>query len=264
MSAIHFAESGDAHPAGIVGNFVPADAPLLTRDGSLGASSNKLSCGSLWMRKKAWGSSASGAVVCRAFSGAFTGTERFGLVTNFGTGNAEGIRVFHRQAASTSIACTMVSNGVSDNDWHHYLWMIDMDDQDKCKVYIDGVDATFSFLTFVSGATLGHSLYDYTMVGAQTNFSGTASSSLLLNAEIADLWLGFGQWIDVTDASFRARFRSAAGCPVSLGQRGVTPTGIAPQIYLSGGIPGWAKNLGSGGQFNVSAVLPAQNGRVPC
>lgn len=79
---------------------------------------------------------------------------------------------------------------------------------------------------------------------------------------LAEVWVAWGQWVDVTIASVRERFRTLAGYPTDLGPTGARPTGTSPTIYLRGGPDRFGSNLATGGDFTAQGA-PALAASTP-
>lgn len=73
------------------------------------------------------------------------------------------------------------------------------------------------------------------------------------SGEIADLWVDFGTYMDLSVQSNRRRFIDTHGRPVFLGADGSLPTGTAPDIFMSGDTATWHENKGTGGNFAVTS-----------
>jgi hypothetical protein len=137
---------------------------------------------------------------------------------------------------------------------------------------------------FAAGARLG-SLYvndvsDFAVVAGQdygiafncpfgagsTDWSVGANSGNIqrLNADIGDLWIGFGQYSDLSVTANRRRFVSADGKSVNLGATGELPTGTSPTCFLRGPAAAFPTNLGTGGNFTVTGALTDSVTNPPC
>jgi hypothetical protein len=106
-------------------------------------------------------------------------------------------------------------------------------------VFLDGVDRTERDFTNTADPDFS----------TETDF---AIGGVNLDCDVAELYIAFDQWLDLTDPTNVAKF-IAAGKPVSLGADGSTPTGTAPTIFMSGGAAGFAANRGTGGAFTLSS-----------
>lgn len=79
-----------------------------------------------------------------------------------------------------------------------------------------------------------------------------------LTGDLSELYYAPGQWLDLTDANQRLKFRSSTGKPVDLGASGATPTGTPPMLYLRAGAATYGANSGSGGDMvRVGTFSPA-------
>lgn len=152
-----------------------------------------------------------------------------------------------------------VYGDIDPGEWTHILLAYDRTDDNKCKVYVDGADATDTVLTFNTGGVALASEDLITLFNAigQPGFEG----------DVADLYMAFGQWLDLTNAANVAKF-IADGKPVSLGADGSTPTGSAPTVFLTGNAATFGTNAGTGGTvttayYQSGTVAGAGPGAVP-
>lgn len=135
----------------------------------------------------------------------------------------------------------------SSDGWLHMLmaW-----DTSNLVVYVNGVSAG-------SVATSGLT-FDCT-TGSFGVGSAPGGGDSSLDGSLAEVFVHTGATLDITDASNRAKFRSAAGKPVDLGADGSLPLGVQPKVYLSSR-PGdaasaFGTNKGSGGNFTMTGTL---------
>jgi hypothetical protein len=142
-----------------------------------------------------------------------------------------------------------VSTGfVASMSWTHVLIALDTATA-AGHLYVN--DASDYALTgSITDATLDHTPTDWT-IGAQPG------PSLFLDAEVADLYVAPGQYLDISNSTNRRKFISAGGKPVDLGSDGSTPTGVAPLIFLKNPFGTFHENEGTGGDFTVTGALTA-------
>lgn len=107
-------------------------------------------------------------------------------------------------------------------------------------------DGTSSFTVPWNGRTL--------VVG--NGASGIASNPF--NGDMAEFWLSMTR-LDFSVEANRRKFYSATGKPVDVGSDGSTPTGSAPEVYLSvrpgDAASDFATNRGTGGNFTENGTL---------
>lgn len=73
---------------------------------------------------------------------------------------------------------------------------------------------------------------------------------------LAGIWVGCGQYLDLSIEANRRKFADAAGRPVKeLGADGSTPTGTTPDIYLKQNYLSFGLNEGTAGNFVVYGAL---------
>ena len=139
------------------------------------------------------------------------------------------------------------SNLLTAGAWHHIAAAWDVATPGASHLIIDGVDDTDYF---------GH--VDATLDVAEGNgfaIGATKNGDRKSVGDFAEVYLAFGQYLDLSQAANLQKFRSAAGKPVSLGATGAAPTGSQPTIYLSGDAASFAANAGAGGAFTVNGAL---------
>ena len=141
---------------------------------------------------------------------------------------------------------------LDDGLWHHIAWNIDISSGPTIQLYVDGVDdkaagGTESTGTIVANcANIG--------IGIDQRTSGE-----ILKGDIADLWVQFGENLDLSTSSNLEKFRSSNGEPVDLGSTGQTPTGTTPEMFfhLDDGetANNFMTNAGSGGTITLAGTL---------
>lgn len=145
---------------------------------------------------------------------------------------------------SSGIAVQLISTSTFTDatGWIHVLASWDLANT-TAHLYINGVDD--------AGTVTANNLdIDYT----QTNHvvgAFTGGSSNFLNADIAELYFNFSEYLDISDSANRQKFISANGKPVDFGDDGSEPTGSQPIVYLTArdGAAFFGDNYGDGGNF---------------
>lgn len=193
-----------------------------------------------------------------------TGTDRR-IYNN--TGNAAHIRIDSatgkllinmENAAGTQILVAVVDTPlITINEWNHVMMSIDLANSSNRSIYISKGNGATTAAT-VTWTTYTDDTIDFTV--ADHCIGATVAGVGPLAAYLADFYLAFGQYIDLTSSANRVKFRSG-GRPVFLGADGSKPTGSAPSIFLSGQISDFATNKGTGGGFTVTGALTDANTR---
>ena len=75
------------------------------------------------------------------------------------------------------------------------------------------------------------------------------------DCDMAEIYIAFGQYLDISSEANRRKFIDDNGKPVDLGSDGSTPTSTAPTLFLSGDTSTWHTNLGSGGGMTENGTL---------
>jgi hypothetical protein len=118
-------------------------------------------------------------------------------------------------------------------------------------MYIDDADDEKAG-TLQTDAVIDYTRANHT-IGAET---GGASK---LNASIAEVYINYAEYIDITIEANRRKFIGANGKPVSLGDDGSIPTGTSPIVYFSvkqgDAATVFATNKGTGGNYTITGAL---------
>lgn len=203
-----------------------------------GLADGKTVTGSLWLRRTTLG------VAQKLYANTVATGPGFQLQLTSGGA----VELQARNAADTEILRVNVQTTlITDSNWHHILFSIDTANSAGNKIYIDGVDQTLSYNTNINDTI------DFTRANHAVGSLVTGSQKF--PGDIADFWLDFNTFIDLSSAANRARFRSATGTPMYLGEDGSLPTGSTPDIFLSGDEPTWHVNRGTGGGFTETGAL---------
>lgn len=127
--------------------------------------------------------------------------------------------------------------------WHHFvvswIWVAG---SSYVALRIDGTNQTNATLLDSKGlGALGRgcSVGAGGLFGAVDHFPGA----------LAEVWVGWGQFVDITVSSGVERFRHISGYPADLGPTGARPTGTSGTIYLRGGPDAFGTNRGTGGDL---------------
>lgn len=137
------------------------------------------------------------------------------------------------------------TTAISDTTtWHHYLAAWDrgngiaqlfIDDADDANVGAN-TDEVFDYTRF------GHAVGSLESVRANT-----------WDAEVADYYQNWQEFLDMTVVANRRKFRDAAGKPVDLGIDGALPTGTGPRVFFTGDAAVWnaGTNAGTSQDFTM-------------
>jgi hypothetical protein len=209
----------------------------LTRGAALsGIVDSKLGSGSLWFRRTG------GTGVLQRL---FTSPTSPKFTVHFDTDNK--IWIFGRNAAATVILTVSSNTAITDTAWHHVAWSFDLANTLNRQLYLDGV-SDLAVTTYTN---------DTLDIDSPTNWAVGADPAAgnKLSSDLADVWIVFGTYIDLSQTSNLQKFRTLSGYPADLGAFGETPTGTIPLVFLSGPTGSWQTNRGSGGGFTVNGAL---------
>lgn len=89
----------------------------------------------------------------------------------------------------------------------------------------------------------------------ETDFAVGGSNGNNSIVDLADVWVGLGQYLDLSIDANRRKFIDAGGKPVYLGANGELPTGTTPAVFFSGDAAAFPTNRGTGGAFTLTGAL---------
>lgn len=143
------------------------------------------------------------------------------------------------------------AGAVSSGIWINYLISADSDHDGGSKVIYSYLnDVQYATDSIINAGTA----FDMVFNGLKSVVGSDLGGSNL-KADIADLWIAPGQFLDFSVESNRRKFIDATGKPVDLGSDGSTPTGTAPRIFFSGDYTDFPVNQGTGGTFTLTGTL---------
>ena len=156
--------------------------------------------------------------------------------------------IIYAQNASPAAVLNIQSSAINDTDWHHVMFSVDLSDTSKRHIYVDGVSDLSNIVTYTDD------FMDFTnpttfYVGEEQNGTGT------FNGDLADVWVAFNTYIDLSVQGNREKFLSANGMPMYLGPDCSMPTGVSPDICLTGNTDNWHLNKGSLGTGTENGAL---------
>jgi len=166
---------------------------------------------------------------------------------------ASGAFIVYGKSAANENTLDIESSPITDTNWHHAMWSVDMSDAGKRHLYIDDQE-DIAVVNHYFDHALGFASASAYYVGREDD------GSYKLDGELADMWMDFGSYIDLADKSNRRKFISTTGLPMYLGPDGSIPTGSKPAIFLTGDAVSFSSNQGSAGGFTEhGALLPADS-----
>ena len=139
-----------------------------------------------------------------------------------------------RSSAGVDLARFHSGVGYADDTWHHVLASGDVGIAGARHLYVnDASDLVVD--NFVDGTI---------------DFTGTIHNFAASGMCYAELYINLAEYLDFSVVANRRKFITAGLKPADLGSDGLTPTGIAPLLYMRGGVGEFDVNLGSGGAVN--------------
>jgi hypothetical protein len=226
---------------------------FLLRGGDLTTSSDVgIVSGSLWFRRN--GSNGVQQVLYCSIDTA--GSCRFQI--DLSTGNT--IHFLGKGTGGGTTRLNVTGNtAITDTNWHHLMFAIDLASTTTRSIYLDGVAESPTWATYSTGTVVDFTRTEHS-VGAFTDGTGK------FKGDVDDLWLDIGTYLDLSLAPVRGKFRDPNGNPIDLGATGSSPAGTAPEVYLSSrdtGLGSWSTNKGSGGNFTVTGGLSQSDANLP-
>ncbi len=112
--------------------------------------------------------------------------------------------------------------------WHHVIVCMDLNFADGFRphaMYVDDVNVTTDDAPHSGGLA-------FSIIANTKTFNLFGDTFDNVTGNIADIWWGLDQFLDITITSNRRKFISSLGKPVNLGATGSTPTGTAPTFFL--------------------------------
>lgn len=137
---------------------------------------------------------------------------------------------------------TSTITATSSGGWFHILASWDLSSAGSGRLYVNDVDDKTE--NTYTNDSIDYTRTDHRIGGIGTNFFSGCMSELYVN---------FAEYLDFDTESNRRKFISSSGKPVSLGSDGSAPTGSQPIVYLKNSLSTFPTNLGSGGDFSVTA-----------
>jgi hypothetical protein len=159
---------------------------------------------------------------------------------------------FRNAALANRIGIVSNSAWTVSSGWHHVLSSWDAS-VPNVHLYINGADdEDTGYPTIKVDDTLDYTLADH-------HFMADNNGNQKVNADVAEFYMAFNQYVDITQSANRLKFRTADGKPANLGADGSAATGSAPTLYCSVR-PGdaasvFGNNRGTGGGLTITGSL---------
>jgi len=171
-----------------------------------------------------------------------SGTDRFTV-----SKNSSNKIVVSGSSAAPAVVLTLTSTTsvTAASGWVHILASWDLLNSTG-HLYLNGVDDQ------AAGATLTNTDIDYT--STNWGIGATTAGASNFDGELAELYFETS-YLDVSVTATREKFIDVDGHPVNLGGDGSLPAGTQPILYMSGDLPGFITNKGSGGGFTETGTL---------
>jgi hypothetical protein len=138
--------------------------------------------------------------------------------------------------------------------WHHWRISVDTTQNPMVKqFYLNDIPVIFA-TSFQDGAPSLPALDLFENIFYMPDWLVTGRTNPPIQ-DMADVWLGAGQSLDLSIVANRRKFITFDRKPVDLGRQGKTPTGMRPTIFFSGDVDQFPDNRGTGGAFTLVGSL---------
>ena len=134
------------------------------------------------------------------------------------------LRVVGRNASGTIILEIETDTVIVDENLHHFLFSVDMENPAKKHIYLDGKN------DLQLGGTFTDDFIEFTR--STLNLFGL--TGVFYTGEIADFWIDYDTYIDFSIKGNRDKFAISNKQPVFLGEHGEKPLNKVPTLYFSG------------------------------
>ena len=161
--------------------------------------------------------------------------------------NASNKYVITGYQSGLKLALTSTTAWTEAKGWHHVLLAWDLATP-EAHMYVNGVDDEAS-------STEVDSTVDYT--GGDFFFGASSNPHQWITADVADVYINLAEFVDISNATNRLKFRTSGGAPETLGSDCSLPTGTAPIICLLNAFETFQTNLGGGGGLTETGELTA-------
>lgn len=185
----------------------------------------------------------------RAPSGTFDSIFNNSNAGSYGFGFVNAVSdaiAFSANNSSSTLILEARSNPINDSNWHHVMASFDLTDTNKRHIYVDNVD------DFASSGVYTDDLISVSTIDIWIGGNGSGPQ---YSGDLADLWVDYGTYIDLSVEANRRKFISESGMPMYLGPDGSIPTGEKPEVFLSGDTISFHSNRGSGGGFTENGEI---------
>lgn len=139
---------------------------------------------------------------------------------------------------------------LADELWHHFLLSFQQPGQNDNQRHFF-FDDIFYALTIGSQTSTSWTNYMHSSertIGRKNHPTVTRD----WKGDLADVWLSTTQYIDFSIEANRRKFITADKRPVYLGENGELPTGVAPEVFVTGPASGVGDNRGSYPNWSIT------------
>lgn len=189
-----------------------------------------------------------------ARKGFFGFSDALGYALFFQRNDDGKIQLGARSITTDILTATGTTVLTASGTWHHLAFSVDMADTAKRFVYLDGAAETMTWTTYTNDEiNFATGIIDVTL-GSRSN-----GAAFKFNGCLAEAYINYGTYMDLSVAANLQKFRAADGKPVNLGTTGSTPTGSVPSGYfhLDDGetAANFATNRAGNGNLAVNGAL---------
>ncbi|HTK84478.1 MAG TPA: LamG-like jellyroll fold domain-containing protein [Patescibacteria group bacterium] len=187
--------------------------------------------------------------VFRANNTATVSAANLRVLIQFTTTNK--IQIQGSNQSGTAVLSVTTGSTFTDSNWHHIVFSLDLSNNAKRFIYIDGVADSPTWNTYNTGQT-----FDFSMATPRNSIGATSAGGAKYAGDLADFWLDEGFYIDLSVAANLQKFISTGGNPVYLGAIGELIDGVNNEAFLTNPLSSWQTNTVTGEpSFTVNGAL---------
>ncbi len=220
-------------PQGVV--FDGTNDYLTTTSNFLSADDSKLTV-SFWFRRAL--NFGTAQTIFRANNTATVNAANLRLLIEFATTNK--IHIQARSSNPTTLLDVTTGTIFNDYNWHHIVFSVDVSNNAKRFIYVDGAADTPTWGIYTNGSI------DFTMATPRNSVGATSAGAAKYAGDLADFWIDDGFYIDLSVAANLQKFITTGGNAVYLGAMGELIDGANNEVFLTNPLATWQTNAASG------------------
>lgn len=153
-----------------------------------------------------------------------------------------------KNAAGSNILA-VTSSSLTAGTPYSILGSVDLSSTSNRSIYSNDVDTSPTWTTYTNDII---AFFNVDTTNAKTYIGSNHGTAGFYKGDIADFWFAQDQFIDFSVTANRRKFFDSSNKPVSKGATGLSPTGIAPQLFFTNVAASFGTNSGNGGNFTIN------------